>query len=94
MQGVLVNHNLQTNIEHIYAAGDVAQGPDLSTGEQQVHAIQPTAAEHGRIAACQMAGAPVPYRGSLSMNVLNTLGTDHQLIRPLGRYRWRHQCSG
>ena len=72
--GVLVDHNLQTNIEHIYAAGDVAQGPDLSTGEQQVHAIQPTAAEHGRIAACQMAGAPVPYRGSLSMNVLNTLG--------------------
>ena len=70
----MVNHNLQTNIEHIYAAGDVAQGPDLSTGEQQVHAIQPTAAEHGRIAACQMAGAPVPYRGSLSMNVLNTLG--------------------
>ncbi len=72
--GVLVNHNLQTNIDGIYAAGDVAQGPDRSTGEQQVHAIQPTASEHGRIAGCQMAGDVVPYGGSLSMNVLNTLG--------------------
>lgn len=72
--GILVDNHLQTNFEDIYAAGDVAQGPDLSTGEQQVHAIQPTASEHGRIAASQMAGEAVPYGGSLSMNVLNTLG--------------------
>ena len=72
--GILVDHSLQTNVENIFAAGDVAQGPDLSTGEQQVHAIQPTASEHGRIAACHMAGQNAYYRGSLSMNVLNTLG--------------------
>ncbi len=72
--GVLVDHTLQTNITGIFAAGDVAQGPDRSTGEQQVHAIQPTASEHGRIAASQMAGMSAPYGGSLSMNVLNTLG--------------------
>ncbi len=35
---------------------------------------QPTASEHGRIAALNMAGRPTRYRGSLSMNVLNTLG--------------------
>ena len=58
----------------IYAAGDMAQGPDFSTGRQEVHAIQPTAVEHGRIAALNMAGADTPFRGSLSMNVLNTLG--------------------
>ncbi len=72
--GILVNYDLQTSVEGIYAAGDVAQGPDRSTGEQQVHAIQPTASEHGRIAACQMAGESAPFGGSLSMNVLNTLG--------------------
>ena len=72
--GVLVDHHLKTNIDNIYAAGDVAQGPDRSTGEQQVHAIQPTASEHGRIAGNQMAGDATPYGGSLSMNVLNTLG--------------------
>ena len=72
--GVLVDHHLETNQAGIYAAGDVAQGPDFSTGEQAIHAIQPTASEHGRIAALNMAGTATRYRGSLSMNVLNTLG--------------------
>jgi NADPH-dependent 2,4-dienoyl-CoA reductase/sulfur reductase-like enzyme len=73
-QGVLVDRHLQTNIDGVFAAGDVAQGPDFSTGKQEIHAIQPTASEHGRIAAANMAGRKTAYRGSLSMNVLNTLG--------------------
>jgi NAD(P)H-nitrite reductase large subunit len=72
--GVLVDAYLRSSVADIYAAGDVAQGPDFSTGERQVHAIQPTASEHGRIAALNMAGKPTRFRGSLSMNVLNTLG--------------------
>ena len=72
--GVLVDEHLQSSVPGIYAAGDVAQGPDFSTGERQVHAIQPTASEHGRIAALNMAGTATGFRGSLSMNVLNTLG--------------------
>jgi NAD(P)H-nitrite reductase large subunit len=73
-RGVLVDHHLQTNLEGIYAAGDVAQGRDFSTGQFQVHAIQPTAAEHGRITALNMAGVPTRYEGSFNMNVLDTLG--------------------
>jgi NAD(P)H-nitrite reductase large subunit len=72
--GVLVDAHLQSSVAGVYAAGDVAQGPDFSTGLRQVHAIQPTASEHGRVAALNMAGRPTRYRGSLSMNVLNTLG--------------------
>jgi len=72
--GVLVDRHLETNQSNVYAAGDVAQGPDFSTGAQAIHAIQPTASEHGRVAALNMAGPPTRYRGSLSMNVLNTLG--------------------
>jgi NAD(P)H-nitrite reductase large subunit len=72
--GVLVDHHLQTSIEGIYAAGDVAQGPEFFTGAQEIHAIQPTASEHGRIAGLNMAGRPTRYGGSLSMNVLNTVG--------------------
>ena len=72
--GILVDHRLRTNAPGVYAAGDVAQGPDFSTGGREVHAIQPTAVEHGRIAALNMAGVDTPFRGSLSMNVLNTLG--------------------
>ncbi len=72
--GVLVDHHLQTSVPGIYAAGDVAQGPEFFTGRREIHAIQPTASEHGRIAALNMAGRPVRYGGSLSMNVLNTVG--------------------
>jgi len=72
--GVLVDHHLETNQPGIHAAGDVAQGPDFSTGKQEIHAIQPTSSEHGRVAALNMAGRKTHYRGSLSMNVLNTLG--------------------
>lgn len=72
--GVLVDHRLQTNLKGVYAAGDVAQGPEFFTGRREIHAIQPTASEHGRIAALNMAGRDTRYVGSLSMNVLNTLG--------------------
>jgi NAD(P)H-nitrite reductase large subunit len=73
-QGVLVDEYLRTNVDRIYAAGDVAQGPTFPDGRREVHAIQPTASEHGRIAALNMAGRSSRFRGSLSMNVLNTLG--------------------
>lgn len=72
--GVLVGDRLQTNVVDIYAAGDVAQAKDLSTGDFNVLAIQPAAVEHGRIAAMNMVGLDTPHRGSLSMNVLDTLG--------------------
>ena len=72
--GVLVNDRLQTNFDHIYAAGDVCQGKDFSTGEYTVQAIQPTAADHGRIAAMNMAGRDTVHQGSVNMNVLDTMG--------------------
>lgn len=72
--GIMIDHYMQTSTEHIYAAGDVAQGRDFSTGEFQVHAIQPTAVEHGRIAAQNMHGTPTYFTGSFNMNVLDTMG--------------------
>ena len=72
--GVVIDDHMRSSVPHIYAAGDVAQGRDFSTGEWVVHALQPTATEHGRFAALNMAGQAVPYRGSLSMNVLDTVG--------------------
>lgn len=73
-QGILVDHHLRTNVPNIFAAGDIAQGPEFFTGNQEIHAIQPTASEHGRIAGLNMAGHETRYHGSLSMNVLSTLG--------------------
>ena len=72
--GVLVDNHLATSDANVYAAGDVAQGLDFSTGQYTVQAIQPTAADHGRIAASNMAGRTQTHRGNLNMNVLDTLG--------------------
>ena len=73
-QGILVNDRLQTSVDHIYAAGDVCQGRDFSTGEYTVQAIQPTAADHGQIAAMNMAGRELHHQGCVNMNVLDTMG--------------------
>jgi NAD(P)H-nitrite reductase large subunit len=72
--GVLVNNRLQSSSPDIYAAGDVCQGKDFSTGEYSVQAIQPTAADHGRIAAMNMMGKETIHQGSINLNVLDTLG--------------------
>ena len=73
-QGVLVDRRMRSNVSNVFAAGDVAQGVDFSTGNYSVHAIQPTAADHGRVAALNMAGRDMEYQGSVIMNVLATLG--------------------
>ncbi len=72
--GILVDRKLRSTVPDVYAAGDVAQGMDFCSGEYAVHAVQPTAADHGRVAASNMAGRPLTYQGSVNMNVLDTLG--------------------
>ena len=73
-QAILVNDHMQTNISNIYAAGDVAQGPALFSNEPQIHAIQTTAVDHGRVAGANMAGHQTHYAGSLLMNIVDVCG--------------------
>lgn len=72
--GITVDDHLATSAADVYAAGDVAEGMDLSTGAHDMLAIQPVAVEHGYLAAMNMTGSPTRHRGSLNMNVLDTLG--------------------
>ncbi len=101
-QGIVVDRHMRTSVEDIYAAGDAAQGLDFSTGDWQVQAIQPTAADHGLIAARNMAGHKARHKGNLNMNVLDTLGLissafglwqgvaggDSTMLYDRGRYRY------
>jgi NAD(P)H-nitrite reductase large subunit len=73
-QGIVVDAHMQTSVPGIYAAGDVAQGPNLLGGPPVIHAIQPTAVDHGRIAGANMAGQTRAYAGSLVMNILDVAG--------------------
>jgi NAD(P)H-nitrite reductase large subunit len=72
--GILVDSQMQTSCADIYAAGDVTESIDFSTGKRIVNAIQPNAAEQAHIAATNMAGGSAKSTGSLQINVLDTLG--------------------
>ncbi|MCR9118710.1 MAG: FAD-dependent oxidoreductase [bacterium] len=73
-QGVLVDAQMRTSVKSIFAAGDVAQGPVMFSDAKEVHAIQPTAVDQGRIAGANMAGGDHSYRGSFLMNVVDVCG--------------------
>ncbi len=73
-KGVLVDETMQTSVPGIYAAGDVAEAPDLFSGRHLVAAIQPNAADQARIAALNMAGQPARMNGVLAINVLDSMG--------------------
>jgi NAD(P)H-nitrite reductase large subunit len=73
-KGIFVNEQMQTSVADVYAAGDVTESIDFSTGARIVNAIQPNAAEQARIAAINMTGGEVQSLGALQINVLDTLG--------------------
>jgi NAD(P)H-nitrite reductase large subunit len=75
-RGILVDDHLRSSVPNVYAAGDVAEGRDFVTGERAVHAIEPTAMEHGRIVGANMAGRSLAYRGSLLMNIVEVQHLD------------------
>src|SRR5581483_6484336 len=82
-RGVVVDDHLRASVPDVYAAGDVAEGRDCVTGEPDVHAIEPTAMEHGRVAGANMAGRDVAYRGSLLMNIVEVCHLD---VASFGRW--------
>jgi NAD(P)H-nitrite reductase large subunit len=75
-RGIRVDAHLRSSVPTVYAAGDVAEGRDLVTGAPAVHAIEPTAQEHGRVAGANMAGKSVTYKGSLLMNIVEVCHLD------------------
>lgn len=66
-RGILVNERMETSIADIYAAGDVAEVNDVVTGERMVSGFWTNAAEMGRYAAHNMAGAGKEYLGAFSL---------------------------
>ncbi|MFZ5634601.1 MAG: NAD(P)/FAD-dependent oxidoreductase [Bacillota bacterium] len=73
-QGIVVNRYFQTSYSNVYAAGDVAETLDIPRGSLRVNANWPNAHGQGRIAGLNMAGTPVPYKGSLGMNSVSFYG--------------------
>ena len=73
-RGIRVDGGMRTSMPDIYAAGDVTEAMGFHSGQPELNAIQPNAADQARIAAHNMAGGSAVSQGSLAINVLDTLG--------------------
>jgi nitrite reductase (NADH) large subunit len=69
-KGVPVNDRMETEREHIYAAGDLIEHRDTFYG------IWPAARQQGEIAGINMAGGNAVYEGTTMSNVLKVVGID------------------
>ena len=72
--GVLVDKRMRTDVDHIYAAGDVAETQDFFTGNPKINAIIPSAVRQGRVAGANMAGVASEYEGGIPMAAFNFMG--------------------
>ena len=72
--GVHVDEAMRTDVKNIFAAGDVTEASGFHTGERELNAIQPAAADQARVAAANMTGGEARFHGALAINVLDTLG--------------------
>jgi NAD(P)H-nitrite reductase large subunit len=74
--GIITNSRMQTNVENIYAAGDVAETFDIATEQHTVNALWTCAIQQGKAAGYKMVGIDREYDGSVGMNSINFPGVD------------------
>ena len=67
-KGLVVDDRLETNVEHVYAAGDVVEAYDLILGTKRPIQLWPLAFRQGLIAGTNMAGGRRRYVGGFPIN--------------------------
>lgn len=73
-KGILVDEYMKTDIEDVFAAGDVVESKNSILEEESVIAIWPVAVEQGKIAGLNMTGKSEIYNGLYPMNSVEILG--------------------
>ncbi len=72
--GIVVDEFCRTNIDHVYAAGDLAQTRDEITGGLVSNPSWPSAVKQGRTAGLNMAGKQGPIQGNIRFNAFTVAG--------------------
>ena len=83
-RGILVNEYLGTCHPDIFAAGDVAQVYDPSTGEYLVDSLIAPAIEQGMSAGLNMSGTTTLYKKEVPLNVTRLAGLITTIIGKVG----------
>lgn len=62
-RGIIVDELMKTNMNNVFAAGDVSEGKDLVTGKNKILPNWPNACNQGRVAGLNMAGCKKRFEG-------------------------------
>jgi NAD(P)H-nitrite reductase large subunit len=74
VRGILVDRHMRTNVENVYAAGDIAEAYDPLIGGTRLVPILPNAYIGGRVAGMNMSGLNAEYNLGMSVNSVNFFG--------------------
>jgi NADPH-dependent 2,4-dienoyl-CoA reductase/sulfur reductase-like enzyme len=75
-RGILVDGYMRTSVPGLYAAGDVAQGKNLLSGESEMIGLWNNARYQGRTAGRNMAGENEFFAGNIPHNITRFMGMD------------------
>lgn len=73
-RAILVENNMQTSVEDIYAAGDCVEQYDISFGDKRIMALLPNANLGGFTAGVNMAGGSASFDNAVPMNSIGFWG--------------------
>ncbi len=73
-KGIITNTHMQTNVAHVYSAGDCTEVYDASTGANRVLAILPNAYMQGFTAGVNMSGGNEEFSDAIPMNSIGFFG--------------------
>lgn len=73
-RGIIADTTMRTSLPDVYAAGDCAEGYDLSIGSNRVLAILPNAYMQGFTAGVNMAGGDAVFDRAIPMNSVGFFG--------------------
>ncbi len=75
-RGIVIDENMQTSAEDIYAAGDVAEGKELQSNDNMIIGLWANAAHQGTTAGRNMAGVKEGFGGNFMHNITHFMDMD------------------
>ncbi len=75
-RGIVVDENMATSAEGVYAAGDVAEGKELQSNDNMIIGLWANAAHQGTTAGRNMAGVKEGFDGNFMHNITHFMDMD------------------
>lgn len=73
-RGIVIDDNMRTSIDSVYAAGDCVEANDVVTGTHRIMALLPNAYMEGEAAGIDMAGGNGEFKKAMPLNAIGFFG--------------------